>query len=99
MPIICQVSDVEQPMGKVHTLSRQHDANHAFLKGFSIQPSVLLLVYTTSRAGGCSCAVSGTMTSAKLLHPITLPEGQPHVLESRGYDEAPTFAGIFCWGG
>lgn len=36
-------------------------------------------------------AVAGTMTSAKLLHPITLPEGQPHVLESRGYDEAPTW--------
>lgn len=68
-----------------------------FQKGFSIQPSVLLLVYTTSRDGGCSCAVSGTMTSAKLLHPITLPEGQPHVLESRGYDEAPTFA--VCVGG
>eukprot|EP00434_Breviolum_minutum_P033943 symbB.v1.2.030036.t1/scaffold3343.1/size61083/5 len=30
---------------------------------------------------------ASTMTSAKLLHPITLPEGQPHVLESRGYDE------------
>lgn len=33
--------------------SRQHDANHAVSKGFSIQPSVLLLVYTTSRDGGC----------------------------------------------
>lgn len=43
--------------------------------------------------------VSGTMTSGKLLHPITLPEGQPHVLESRGYDEAPTFAGFFVGGG
>ena len=89
------VSDVEQPSRQVHTLSRQHDGkNHVVSKGFFHAALRFLLVYTTSRDGGCSCAVSGTMTSEKLLHPITLPEGQPHVLESRGYDEAPT---DLCW--